>query len=258
MLDLNLHKNLLYNTSVLLQTIEQNTMIFDTEIEVPQETTLTIKTIHKIDTVLHLEIDLVTIKVLLLHTTLDHDMIHTNVIPGPTVLLTDLHTDPQNDTTLVLDTDHAPIPETTNSQNIQIHTDHLQDQETLDFLDLAHTPIPELKINMIQQQDESDPIKFEVHIYHPTAMANAVTPTSWFYTLYVHTPSSIVQKDNPSRLEIAFLQDSGASISVLNYPTYITLTKLLDIRSNHTSDVGPTRNSKTLTVANQIEVHILH
>ena len=111
---------------------------------------------------------------------------------------------------------------------------------------------------MIQQQDQADPIIFEVHMYHPTAMANAVTPTSWFYTLYVHTPSSIVQRDNPSRLEIAFLLDSGASISVLNYPTYITLTKLLDIRSNHTSDVGPTRNSKTLTVANQTEVPILH
>ena len=111
---------------------------------------------------------------------------------------------------------------------------------------------------MIQQQDQADPIKFEVHIYHPTAMANAVTPTSWFYTLYVHTPSSIVQRDNPSRLEIAFLLDSGASISVLNYSTYITLTKLLDIRSNHTSDVGPTRNSKTLTVANQTEVPIVH
>ena len=114
------------------------------------------------------------------------------------------------------------------------------------------------KINMIQQQDQTDPIKFEVHMYHPTAMANAVTPTSWFYTLYVHTPSSIVQRDNPSRLEIAFLLDSGASISVLNYPTYITLTKLLDIKSNHTSDVGPTRNFKTLTVANQTEVPILH
>ena len=77
------------------------------------------------------------------HISLDHDMIHTNVIPGPTVLPTDLHTDPHIDTTLVLDTDHAPIPETTNSQNIQIHTDHLQDQETLEFLDHAHTPIPE-------------------------------------------------------------------------------------------------------------------
>ena len=117
---------------------------------------------------------------------------------------------------------------------------------------------PRNKINMIQLQDYSDPIKFEVHMYHPTAMANAVTPTSWFYTIYVHTPSSITQKDNPSRLEIAFLLDSGAFISVLNYPTYITLTKLLDIRPNHTSDIGPHNTSKTLIVANHIEVPILH
>ena len=114
------------------------------------------------------------------------------------------------------------------------------------------------KINTIQTQEQSDPIKFEVHMYHPTAMANAVTPTSWFYTLYVHTPSSITQRDNPSRLEIAFLLDSGASTSVLNYPTYITLTKLLDIRPTHTSDTGPYNTSKTLTVANQTEVPILH
>ena len=111
---------------------------------------------------------------------------------------------------------------------------------------------------MIQQQDQSEPIKFEVCMYHPTAMANAVTPTSWFYTLYVRTPSSITQRDNPFRLEIAFLLDSGASISVLNYPTFITLTKLLDIRPKHTSDVGPTQNLKTLTDANQTEVPILH
>ena len=148
MLDLNLHKNHSYSTFVLLPMIEQNTMIIDTEVEVLHETTLTTKTIQKIDTVLHLkiEIDLVMTKVLLLHTTLDHDMIHTNVIPGPTVLLTDLHTDPHIDTILVLDTDHAPIPETTNSQNIQIHTDHLQDQESLGFPDLARTPIPETKV----------------------------------------------------------------------------------------------------------------
>ena len=111
---------------------------------------------------------------------------------------------------------------------------------------------------MVQSQDPSEPITFEVHMYHPTAMANAVTPTSWFYTLYEHTPSSIVQSDNPSRLEIAFLLDSGASISVLNYPTYITLTKLLDIRPNHTSDIKPQHTSKTSTVANQTEVPILH
>ena len=111
---------------------------------------------------------------------------------------------------------------------------------------------------MIQPQDQSDPIQVEVHMYHPTEMANAVTPTSSFYTLYVHTPSSIAQRDNPSRLENALLLDSGASISVLNYPTYITLTKLLDIRPNHTSDNGPHNTSKTLIVANQTEVPTLH
>ena len=45
---------------------------------------------------------------------------------------------------------------------------------------------------------------------------------------------------------------------MLNYPTYITLTKLLDIRPNHASDIGPPHTSKTLTVANQTEVLILH
>ena len=128
MLDLNLHKNLLYKTSVPLPTTEQNTMIINIEVEVPHETTLTTTTIHKIDTVLHQEIDLGMTKLLLPHNTLDHDMILTNVIPGLTVL----HTDLLIDTTLAPDTDHAPIPETTNSQNIQIHTDHLQDQETLE------------------------------------------------------------------------------------------------------------------------------
>ena len=146
MLDQNLHKNHLYNTFVLLPMIEQNIILIDTEVEVPHETILTTKTIHKIDTVLHLEINLVMTKVLLLHTTLDHDMIRINVTPGLTALHADPHTDLRIDTTLALDTDHAPIPETTNSQNIQIHTDHLQDKETLDFVDLVHTPIPETKL----------------------------------------------------------------------------------------------------------------
>ena len=70
-------------------------------------------------------------------------MIHTNVILDLTVLLTDLLIDTHIDKTLVLDTDHAPIQE--NSQSTQIHIDHHQDQEILDFLDLAHTQIPEIK-----------------------------------------------------------------------------------------------------------------
>ena len=43
---------------------------------------------------------------------------------------------------------------------------------------------------MIQQQEQTDPIKFEVHMYHPTAMANAVTPKVGFI-LYMYTPHQV-------------------------------------------------------------------
>ena len=110
------------------------------------------------------------------------------------------------------------------------------------------------KINTVQPQTQNDPIYFEVHMYHPTEMANAVTPTSWFYSLYIQTPSKQLQRDNPSTLEISFFLDSSASISVLNYPTYVTITKLLNIKQKNTLS-----SSKTLTVANQkTEVPIIH
>ena len=86
-------------------------------------------------------------------------------------------------------------------------------------------------------------------MYHPTEMANALTPTSWFYSLYCHTPLIDIQRDFPSRLENSFLPDIGASISVLNYPTYITIVKLLSVTRNDT--LNP---SKTLTEANQTGV----
>ena len=90
MLDQNLHKIHLYSTSIPLLTIEQNIMIIDIEVEVLHVTTLITTPIHKIDTVLYLEIDLATTKVLLLHNTLDHDMIHINAIHGLTARHTDL------------------------------------------------------------------------------------------------------------------------------------------------------------------------
>ena len=46
------------------------------------------------------------------------------------------------------------------------------------------------KLNNIQPQASTDPINFEIHMYHPTEMANALTPTSWFYSLYTHTSSN--------------------------------------------------------------------
>ena len=90
-------------------------------------------------------------------------------------------------------------------------------------------------------------------MYHPTEMANASTPTSWFYSLYTHVSPNQTQRDYPSRLQIPFLLDSGASISVLNYPTYVTIATLLNIKQSN-----PNNSSKTLTVANQTEVPTLH
>ena len=90
-------------------------------------------------------------------------------------------------------------------------------------------------------------------MYHPTEMANALTPTSWFYSLYTHATSNQNQRDYLSRLETSFLLDNGASISVSNHPTYITIAKLLGIEQNN-----PPNSSKTLTVVNQTEIPILH
>ena len=146
MLDHNLHKNHLFSTFVLLLMTEQKTMIIDIEAEVPHVTTLTTRPIHKIDAALHPEIDLALTKVLLLHNTLDHDMILTNAIHGLTALHTDLRIDLPIDTTLVLDIAHAPIQETRFLPSIRIHIDHLLDQEILDFLDPVHTPILETKL----------------------------------------------------------------------------------------------------------------
>ena len=83
-------------------------------------------------------------------------------------------------------------------------------------------------------------------MYHPTEMADALTPKSWFYSLDLHTPERHNDNDHPSRLEISFLLDSGASISVLNCPTYLTMAKRLNITCNDKTN----HTSKTLTVAN--------
>ena len=154
MLDQNLHKNHSYSTFVLLLMTEQNSMIINIKAEELHEITHTTKTIHKIDSLLHLEIDLAMTKVLLLHNTLDHDMILINAIHGLTVLHTDLLTDLLIDTTLALDIDHALIRETIILHVIQIHTDHLQDREILDFLDLVHTPI--LEVNSIRYNHKTN------------------------------------------------------------------------------------------------------
>ena len=71
-------------------------------------------------------------------------------------------------------------------------------------------------------------------MYHPTERAKALTPISWFYSLYCHTPHTQGQRNFSSRLEISLLSDSGDSISVINYTHYNTIAKLLNITPNDT------------------------
>ena len=83
-------------------------------------------------------------------------------------------------------------------------------------------------------------------MYHHTEKAKHLTPTSWLYSLYLDTPERYNDNDHPSRLEISFLLDNGACISVLNNPTYLTVAKLLSITCNNKTN----HTSKILTVAN--------
>ena len=59
----------------------------------------------------------------------------------------------------------------------------------------------------------------------------------------------------PSKLEILFLLDTGASISVSTLPTFHVITKQLNL--NFPKNIENKR-AKTLRVANQTEVPILH
>ena len=83
-------------------------------------------------------------------------------------------------------------------------------------------------------------------------MDKALTPTKCFYFLNSHTPERHNKSDYPSRLEISSLLDIGASVSVLSYPTYITIANLPNITNNNTTP----NSSKLLTVANQTEVPV--
>ena len=86
-----------------------------------------------------------------------------------------------------------------------------------------------------------------------TEHANAITPSTWFVNLYIFKPSG--DSSIPSELELFFLLDSGASICVLNLPSFT-------ISADHSlkcSKHSPHQNEyKTLTVANKSEVPLLH
>ena len=80
----------------------------------------------------------------------------------------------------------------------------------------------------VKSTNDKDSTKFEVRTCQITAFANNMTPYSRFYPLYIHASE---RKDNilPSKLEILFLLDTGASISVLNLPSFHVIAIQLNL-----------------------------
>ena len=232
------------------------TIVIDIEILI--DTEVTVETIHK--TTIDLILDKDTTKNPKVHTHLDLDM--------TTIIKEKLHPDPHIDhhaetiliTDIILnqDIDLALNHKEILSDNIVTHIDLHPNQEITDH-DLEHLHRTDNKQNRINQvnvkfTNDKDSTKFEVHTCQITEIANTITPYSWFYPLYIH---AFERKDNilPSKLENLFLLDTGASISVLNLPTFHVIAKQLNL--NVPRDIENKR-AKTLTVANQTEVPIVH
>ena len=169
------------------------------------------------DLEVHTDLDLIIIIKEELHLDL-HINLHTDIIQIIDITLV-------QDTDLVLNHKETPL------NDIIIHLDLHQDLEILDH-DLEHPHGTDNKAEI----------------------ANTITPYSWFYPLYVHASET---NDNilPSKLEILFLLDTGASISVLNLPTFHVISRQSSI--NVPTNLQNKR-AKTLTVANQTEVPIIH
>ena len=126
-----------------------------------------------------------------------------------------------------------------------------------DFRSRSRTPSRNIQQNRINQVDvkstkDNDSTKFEIHTCQITEIANTITPYSWFYPLYVSETNDNIL---PSKLEILFLLDTGASISIIYLPLFHVISKQLNIKVPTNLE---NKRAKTLTVANQTEVPILH
>ena len=116
--------------------------------------------------------------------------------------------------------------------------------------------------------DKDTTIDLKVHT-HPDLDMTTIIKEKLHPDLHIdrHTETTLItdiildhafeRKDNilPSKLEILFLLDTGDSISVLNLPIFHVIAKHLNL--NVPKDIENTR-AKTLTVANQTEVPIVH
>ena len=196
------------------------------DIEIMIDTEVTVEIIHKTN------IDLILDK----DTTIDLKVYTHPDLDMTTIIKEELHPDPHVDhhteTTPIIDIIHdQDIDLVLNHEEIPLddiitHIDLYPNQEVTDH-DLEHLHRADNKtesqnrINQVKVKstNDKDSTKFEVHTCQITEIANTITPYSWFYPLYTH---AFERKDNisPSKLKILFLLDTGASISVLNLPTF--------------------------------------
>ena len=128
---------------------------------------------------------------------------------------------------------------------IDTHRDHVHDlpPHLGDFFKFLET-------NFLENHDhysEKFPMlkkKLEVNMY-TTQMTTAITPTIWFHKHYLLSQSKS-DSNLPSRLEIVFQSESGASIPVLIIPTYMMIIQRLNVCNHDQQD--------TLTIAYHSEV----
>ena len=103
--------------------------------------------------------------------------------------------------------------------------------------------------------------KFKMIMYHQNTsscsqcskiQAKAITPSTWFVNFYLSKPPE--DTSLPSKLELTFLLDIGASICVSNFPTFTILADHL-LKCSKTNPQND--ELKTLTVAKKAEVPVL-
>ena len=173
----------------------------DIAVEVHLVLTFTEITILTIEKDLHLELVIIMIEILLLHITLDHVMIIIKETLDHIVHHTGHHTYRSPYTR-----DSRPRYKSrsySRVNNFQKYTSLCRPpsrpRDSRYCRSISHSNTRN-KLNNIQPQSPTDPINFEIHIYHPTEMAIALTPTSWFYSLYTHVSPNQTQRDYQSRL----------------------------------------------------------
>ena len=226
---------------------------------------LTLITILLITTVIDLDMTNIITKTPRNHSLLLH--VHIMVLPLLVVHLNNILvlvnvplviiTPPLNDAILLT----ALLP---NHVKISIVVDHIQIQKNYSqfqykpSINLTHPFTPPLHSN-----PSTEP-KFEINMYQPTTFAsqyssfstehaNAITPSTWFANLYIFKPSE--DTSLPTKLELLILLDSGASICVLNLPTFTILADHFLKCSKH----SPHKDEcVTLAVANETEVPNLY